>query len=213
LPTDFCKESECFCLPSVAMVLWATIKSTFTTVEIDRITPGKRPLSPGMILGWCNWANPATLTPRRSESARSHGQPILAFPSGHHRRGGVRRHRRQIAHCREVHAAFEQQTTPWREYLAAGETESNLTEIRRCTHTGRPLGSAEFVQALEGSMKRRLAPRNGGSPPKSRPGCETERTGLWPRMSPAYYLEFVASVVAIPGTSCHQVVSAGDRPV
>ena len=37
--------------------------------------------------------------------------------------------------------------------------ESKLTEIRRCTHTGRPLGSAEFVQALEGSMKRRLAPR------------------------------------------------------
>jgi hypothetical protein len=37
----------------------------------------------------------------------------------------------------------------WREYLAAGEMESKLTEIRRCTHTGRPLGNAEFVQALE----------------------------------------------------------------
>jgi putative transposase len=34
-------------------------------------------------------------------------------------------------------------------------------------HTGRPLGSAEFVQALEGSMKRRLAPQKGGRPPKS----------------------------------------------
>ncbi len=42
----------------------------------------------------------------------------------------------------------------WRQYLAAGEMESKLTEIRRCTHTGRPLGSAEFVQALEGTMKR-----------------------------------------------------------
>jgi putative transposase len=52
----------------------------------------------------------------------------------------------------------------WRQYLAAGEMESKLTEIRRSTHTGRPLGSAEFVQALEGSMKRRLAPRKGGRP-------------------------------------------------
>ncbi len=55
----------------------------------------------------------------------------------------------------------------WRQYLAAGETESKLTEIRRCTHTGRPLGSAEFVEALEGTMKRRLAPQKGGRPPKA----------------------------------------------
>ena len=39
-----------------------------------------------------------------------------------------------------------------------------LAEIRRCTHTGRPLGSTEFVQALEGSTKRRLAPQKGGAP-------------------------------------------------
>ena len=55
----------------------------------------------------------------------------------------------------------------WRQYLAAGEMESKLTEIRRCTHTGRPLGSAEFVQALEGTMKRRLAPQKGGRPSKA----------------------------------------------
>ena len=55
----------------------------------------------------------------------------------------------------------------WRQYLAAGEMESELTEIRRCTHTGRPLGSAEFVQALEASMKRRLAPQKGGHPHKT----------------------------------------------
>ena len=55
----------------------------------------------------------------------------------------------------------------WRQYLAAGENKSKLTEIRRCTHTGRPLGSAEFVQTLEGSMKRRLAPQKGGRPPKT----------------------------------------------
>jgi hypothetical protein len=59
-------------------------------------------------------------------------------------------------------------TSGWRQYLAAGEMESKLTEIRRCTHTGRPLGSAEFVQALEGAMKRRrLAPQKGGRHPKA----------------------------------------------
>jgi hypothetical protein len=51
--------------------------------------------------------------------------------------------------------------------LAVGEMESKLAAIRCCTHRGRPLGSAEFVQALVGSMKRRLAPQRGGRPPKS----------------------------------------------
>ena len=39
--------------------------------------------------------------------------------------------------------------TSWREYLAAGETETELTSIRQSTHTGRPLGTQEFVHALE----------------------------------------------------------------
>ena len=34
-------------------------------------------------------------------------------------------------------------------------------------HGGGPLGSTAFVQALEGSMKRRLAPQKGGRPPKT----------------------------------------------
>jgi hypothetical protein len=55
----------------------------------------------------------------------------------------------------------------WRKYLGAGETESELAAIRQCTHTGRPLGTAEFVRALEDSMQRRLAPRERESaPPK-----------------------------------------------
>ena len=65
----------------------------------------------------------------------------------------------------------------WRQYLAAGEMESKLTEIRRCTHTGRPLGSAEFVRDLEGTMKRRLAPQKGGRPPKA--GLDA-RQANWP---------------------------------
>jgi putative transposase len=54
----------------------------------------------------------------------------------------------------------------WRQYLGVGEAESRLASICHCTHTGRPPGIAEFVQALEGSMKRRLAPQKGGRPTK-----------------------------------------------
>ena len=56
----------------------------------------------------------------------------------------------------------------WREYLAGGETKSAVEQIRRCTHTGRPLGSAEFVQSLEETTQRRLAAQKGGRPAGSR---------------------------------------------
>jgi hypothetical protein len=36
-----------------------------------------------------------------------------------------------------------------------------------CTHTGRPLGTPDFVAALEKSTLRHLAPRYGGRPIKS----------------------------------------------
>jgi putative transposase len=57
-------------------------------------------------------------------------------------------------------------TSEWRQYLGAGDAEGTLAELRQCTHTGRPLGSPEFVQALEGILQRTLAPRKGGRPPK-----------------------------------------------
>ena len=50
----------------------------------------------------------------------------------------------------------------WREYLAAGETESRLAIIRQRTHTGRPLGSAAFIQGLEKIAQRRLTPQKQG---------------------------------------------------
>jgi hypothetical protein len=56
----------------------------------------------------------------------------------------------------------------WREFLDAGETDAGLEAIRQCTHTGRPLGSSEFVKSLEQSTRRQLAPRKGGRP--GRPG-------------------------------------------
>jgi len=54
----------------------------------------------------------------------------------------------------------------WREFLEAGESASELDALRRCPHTGRPLGSAEFVKALEQKTQRRLAPQKGGRPRK-----------------------------------------------
>ena len=37
----------------------------------------------------------------------------------------------------------------WREYLNSGENEAELRGIRKCTHSGRPLGSQGFVHSLE----------------------------------------------------------------
>ena len=52
----------------------------------------------------------------------------------------------------------------WREYLAAGETAAELKAIRRSTHTGRPIGSPQFMQSLEDATRRRLTPQKGGRP-------------------------------------------------
>jgi putative transposase len=54
----------------------------------------------------------------------------------------------------------------WRHYLAQAESESNLRELRQFTHTGRPLGTSDFVSSLEQSTARWLLPRNGGRPRK-----------------------------------------------
>ena len=38
--------------------------------------------------------------------------------------------------------------------------------VRQSTHTGRPLGTEEFVHELEKATERALAPRKGGRPVK-----------------------------------------------
>jgi putative transposase len=53
----------------------------------------------------------------------------------------------------------------WREYLASGEDQVDLCALRKSTHTGRPLGSREFIHSLEQTASRRLAPQKGGRPP------------------------------------------------
>jgi putative transposase len=64
----------------------------------------------------------------------------------------------------------------WRQYLAAGATDEEVAAIRESTHTGRPLGTAEFVSALEASLHRRLAPQKGGRLQK--PGEDERQTML-----------------------------------
>jgi putative transposase len=65
--------------------------------------------------------------------------------------------------------------TTWREYLGSGESDAELRAIRECTHTGRPLGSHDFVHALEQSTRRRLEPQKGGRPRlAASPGPQTE---------------------------------------
>jgi hypothetical protein len=46
--------------------------------------------------------------------------------------------------------------------IVAGASEVEIAAIRESTHTGRPLGSSEFVTALEKSLGRPLAPQKGG---------------------------------------------------
>lgn len=52
----------------------------------------------------------------------------------------------------------------WRAFFAVAETSDDLKSLRQFTHTGRPLGSAEFVAALEQRTRRTLAPRKAGRP-------------------------------------------------
>jgi putative transposase len=64
----------------------------------------------------------------------------------------------------------------WREFLAQAEPDAEIKALRRCTYTGRPLGSAEFMAALEHRMLRRLVPRKGGRPKK--PLADTRQLSL-----------------------------------
>jgi putative transposase len=50
----------------------------------------------------------------------------------------------------------------WAAFLHRGETETERVAIRRSTHTGRPLGSSEFVDRLEQTMQRKLRPERAG---------------------------------------------------
>jgi putative transposase len=50
----------------------------------------------------------------------------------------------------------------WKQYLGSAEACSDVSALRQFTHSGRPLGSEEFVAGLEQSTARSLAPRRAG---------------------------------------------------
>ena len=60
----------------------------------------------------------------------------------------------------------------WREFLGTTEFEQESDAIRHSTHSGRPLGSANFVTRLETALARPLAARLGGRPKKKEPSRE-----------------------------------------
>ena len=63
----------------------------------------------------------------------------------------------------------------WRRFLADAESAAEVDRLRHSTHTGRPLGSADFVAGLEELTSRSLAPRKGGRPKKPAADCRQAR--------------------------------------
>jgi len=59
-------------------------------------------------------------------------------------------------------------TVAWCEYLGQAGTREETDAIRGSTHTGRPLGSADFVARMEQALCRSLAAKHGGRPAKER---------------------------------------------
>lgn len=55
-----------------------------------------------------------------------------------------------------------------KEYQRFVEEMGKEEEIRRATSTGRPLGNTGFVKELEDKLGRRLKPRKGGRPKKTK---------------------------------------------
>ena len=66
----------------------------------------------------------------------------------------------------------------WRAYLTAAEGIETISALRQSTHTGRPLGSPEFITALEHATQRRLAPQKGGRPQKPLPDARQTALGF-----------------------------------
>lgn len=56
--------------------------------------------------------------------------------------------------------------TSWLRFLGTAESDAELRALRHSTYTGRPLGDADFLSALESTTSRHLAPKKGGRPRK-----------------------------------------------
>ncbi len=72
----------------------------------------------------------------------------------------------------------------WREFLWIRPAETLVQELRQCTHSGRPLGVSQFVQAWERDLHRTLVPRKGGRPRKV--STVENKNGETSRLSPVF---------------------------
>ncbi len=54
----------------------------------------------------------------------------------------------------------------WQRFLGQTADQAEAQRIRHNTHTGRPLGSVDFVQHIERALCRELIPQKGGRPRK-----------------------------------------------
>jgi len=64
----------------------------------------------------------------------------------------------------------------WSDFLMQPSAGQEADRVRRSTHCGRPLGSAEFVERLEKQLERPLQPQKGGRPRKKNPGTDSTFT-------------------------------------
>ena len=64
----------------------------------------------------------------------------------------------------------------WGQFLGDAQSVADQSALRQSTHTGRPLGTPEFVAGLEQLTARPLAPRKGGRPKK--PSVDSRQPGL-----------------------------------
>jgi putative transposase len=74
------------------------------------------------------------------------------------------RHRRRPGH--RVKPMLDR-VPDWSAYLSSTRQNDRTESIRRHNRTGRPLGSAEFIQALEQQTGKTLAPKRPGPKPYS----------------------------------------------
>ena len=89
----------------------------------------------------------------------------------------------------------------WREFLACDSAADEEAErIRKYTHNGRPMGSADFVRQLEQGTGRLLTARKGGRPRKRSPEPCLGRLALaGERGSVAYRPKKPENVPSVPG--------------
>jgi len=61
---------------------------------------------------------------------------------------------------------IEQEAKSWKEFIEASDNPEEMKGIREKTRTGRPLGTNDFVEKLEGQLKRVFKLRPKGRPKK-----------------------------------------------